>query len=386
MQAKTNLSKDERQERKQVYQDIRDAFADKYSFLGARSARELLMSAASWNIDKYSNPPFRYRNHVMLTWEPGWVKSTLLRKMQMVLGDDLVSTCGKLTAAVLRGSVSGGKFSPPAPLKAPIVASTEFGQTEFNDELLNTYLALLEEGKTNVSLNKIAGLSEGAKRNAQKRFDGITFKENNEFDLEVDFVFWGATHDPTLLAENALKSRFNIVAPAEPLTGEVTELMDKSPPITKTLDNTTIQDVRTIVKSEKEVATNFKPPSQIYRKFSLSPRESRDVQSYMAARNWWGLEVNPDIMIEFIKEHKRSRRVAAMSTKERVKNLIFDNPLTYEEIMTKTGLTKFEIHGILQDIDAQRAGVSHDDLKWVVRSGDKTEEETKQQYFADLGE
>lgn len=386
MRYKKKLPKNERQNRREVYKQIRDAFAEKYSFLGGDAARQLLLSAASWNIDKYSEPPFRYRNHVMLTWEPGWVKSTLIRKMRQVLGEDMVAICGKLTAAVLRGSVEAGKFSPPAPMKAPIVASTEFGQTDFNDELLNTFLALLEEGKTNVSLNKIAGLSEGAKGNAEQKYDGIKFKENNEFDLEVDFVFWGATHDPSLLAENALKDRFNVVTPAKPLTGKVTESMDKSPPIKKLISNSTVQDVRTMLKSEKQVATSFKPPSSIYQDYVLSPRESRDIQSYMACRNWWGLKVNPTVMKKFIEELKKSRRIADMSTKERVKSLIFDHPMTYSEIQKKTGLSKLELHDIFEEIDVQRAGSIDDEPEWVVRSRDKNTESEKKRFFEDLEE
>lgn len=388
MQSKTKLSKSERQNRRDVYTSIRDAFAEKYSFLGAQAARELLMSAASWNIDKYSDPPMRYRNHVMLAWEPGWVKSTLLHKMQKVLGDELVSTVGKLTAAVLRGSVRGGKFSPPTPMKSPIVASTEFGQTDFDDELLNTFLALLEEGKTNVSLNKIAGMSESLKENVENKYAGqITFEEENEFHLEVDFAFWGATHDPTLLTENALKTRFNIVTPNQPLTGEVTESMDNSPALEKILDKTDITDARRIIRSQQEVATNFRPPSSFYTEFHLSPRLARDIQSYMAARNWWGLKVTPEIMRDYTEQLKESRRIADMSPEERVKNLIFDNPMTYDEIQKKTGYSKIEIHNIFDDIDANVAGTSTQVTKWVVRSGERsgsTEDDTKTDFLSDL--
>ena len=387
MQTDYKLSKNERQNRKQVYEEIRDAFAEKYSFIGAQASREMLMSAASWNVGKYSDPPFRYRNHVMLTWEPGWIKSTLIKKMQKVLGDEMVSTCGKLTAAVLRGSVRGANFSPPAPMKAPIVASTEFGQSDFSDELLNTFLALLEEGSTNVSLNKIAGLSESAKNNAEKRFDGITFKENNEFDLDVDFVFWGATHDPSMLTENALKSRFNIVTPAEPLEGQVTERMDKSRSLTTMLDNSTVKAARSMVQSQEPVSTDFKPPSRIYEKFSLSPRESRDLQSYMASRNWWGLKVNPSIMENYISQLKQSRRIADMSKEDRVKSLIFDNPLTYSEISSKTGYSKFELHNIFKTIDASKAGAKEGKTKWVVRSRDSSsQKDTKQKFLEDIGD
>jgi hypothetical protein len=393
MQSEGEIRERDLEERKAVYEEIRDAFAEKYSFLGAQVAREMLLSAASWNIQEYSDPPMRFRNHVMLTWKPGWLKSSMLRKMKKVLGDDMVSTCGKLTAAVLRGSVDGGRFSPPKPLRTPIVVSTEFGQTTFEDELLNTFLALLEEGKTNVSLNKLAGLSEGEKENIENKYgDSINFRSENEFDLNTNFVFWGATHDPAQLNENALKSRFNVVTPAKPLTGKVTEAVDSSPSVESLIDQSTLKACRRMIKSSKEVPTDFQPPSSFYEKYTLTPRESRDVQAYMAARNWWGLEVNPDVMENYIDHMKHSRRIASMGPRERVLNLIFDNPHSYEEIMKETGLSKVEVHKILQQIDASKAGTNPTDTEWVVRSGagnnddgiDGDENDLKEKFLGDL--
>lgn len=393
MKFESKLSNNVKQNRKQVYENIRDAFAEKYSFLGGQAARELLISAASWNVDMYSDPHMRFRNHVMLTWAPGWAKSTMLRKMKKVLGDDLVSDCGKFTSAVLRGSLDGGNYSPPLVLRSPIVVSTEFGQTDFSDdELLSSFLALLEEGETNVSLNKLAGMSESQKHNIEERFKQygvkrINFKENN-FDLKTKFVFWGATHDPKQLNENALKDRFNVVTPSEPLTGDVTEAIDKSPPIEKIIDNQDVKNLRQMLNSQKEVATDFTPPSRFYTKYSLSLRESRDVQAYMAARNWWGLEVNPTIMREYIEQLKHSRRIANMTPAQRVKNLIFDNPLTYDEIQNKTGYTKIEIHNIFEKIDATPAGTGKEQTEWVVRSGDRgsNDNDNHEHLFKDLGE
>lgn len=371
MQSKAKLDESQKKDRREVYEEIRDAFAEKYSFLGAQVARECLLSAASWNIEKYSNPPMRFRNHVMLTWEPGWMKTTILMKMREVFGDSLVSTCGKVTEAVMRGSVEGGRFSPPKPLRTPIVISTEFGQTQFEEELLHTFLNLLEEGRTNVSLNKIAQLSESEKENIQEKYgDEINFKSENEFDLSTNFVFWGATHDPSLLEENALKSRFNIVTPAQPLTGEVTEAIDNAPPVKKLISQDTVQSVRRMIKSDQEVSTNFRPPSSFYSEYALTPRESRDVQSYMAARNWWGLSTDPDVMEKYIQHLKKSRRMASLSPDEKVLDVIFDNPTSYEKLQMKTGYSKIELYKILQRLDAKRAGTDAETTEWVVRSGE----------------
>jgi hypothetical protein len=318
----------------------------------------------------------RYRNHVMLTWAPGWVKSTMLMKMKKILGDDMVSTCGKVTDATLRGSVSGGRFTPPKPLRTPILVSTEFGQTEFEGELLHQFLNLLEEGRSNVSLNKIAQLGNSERSDIAEKYDHqIEFKAENEYTLNTDFVFWGATHDPAILNENALKSRFMVVTPSKPLTGEVTMAMDNAPPVESLVDQSSVKEIRDVVKSSEEASTDFKPPDSFYTEYNLKPREARDLQSYMAARNWWGLSTSPEVMNKYIEHLKWSRKKASLSKDEQILEMIFDNPMTYEEIAGQTGLTDVEVYKACERIGAKRLTLDSDEPKWVVRSGKSPEAE-----------
>lgn len=366
------VKKKEKERRKKMFLEVRNAFGDKYSWLGAQVSREMLLSAATWNIEKYSDPPFRFRTHLMLKWKRGWVKSTMLRKMATILGDDFCSTIGKVTDAAIRGSVSGGQFTPPKPLKTPIVISTEFGQTNFDDELLGVFLALLEEGQTNIALNKFAQLSENQKNSIEEKFDGeVNFGEKNEFDLNTSFIFWGATHDSSNLQEDALLSRFNVVTPAQPLSGDITEHMDSSSNPLNSISTDTIRGIRRELKKDKRVDTDFQPPKKFYEKYNLNPRESRDVQSYMAARNWWGLKVNPEIMKKYIKHMKQSRKQVMLSPRERVFELILDNPMSAEELMNRTGMSRYDLHNILDDLNANRLPVKDDsNVKWVIYSGD----------------
>lgn len=368
-------------ERKQIYNEIVEAFGVKYSWLGAQAAREMLMSVASWNIQKHSEPPFRYRTHVMLAWKRGYLKSTMMRVMADILGDDNTSTIGKVSDAAMRGSVSGKSFTPPKPLRSPIVISTEFGQTDFNDELLNLFLNQLEEGETNVALNKIAQLSENQREDIQQTYDNrIRFRENNEFDLKCDFVFWGATYDPTKLADDALRSRFNVVTPVKPLNHEITRAADNNPGVKRQIDKTTVKDVRRFIKQDKEFPTDFRPPHSMYKEFDLNPRESRDVQSYMACRNWWGLDTNPDVMRKYIEYLKQSRRLSTMKPEERVFELIFDTPRTYKELMEETGLGKKELFKIMRRLDAQKHDLANE-TKWVIWSGGGEEEKDEEDNF-----
>lgn len=368
-----------KQERKQVFKDIVDAFEQKYSWLGLQASRELLLSAASWNIDKHSNPHMRYRNHTMLAWERGWLKSSILRKMANILGDDFCSTVGKVTDAAMRGSVSAGKFTPPKPLKTPIVISTEFGQTDFNDELLNLFLALLEESETNIALNKIGQLSNSEKRNVEKKYDGmVNFGAENEFDLKCDFVFWGATYDPAKLKDDALRSRFNVVTPAKPLDTSITQSIDSN---RFNLSNTAIKDCREFLRSSDPVETDFKPPDSLYKKYNLIPRESRDVQSYMACRNWWGLEVNPEIMESYIKHLQHSRKISTMGVKDRIFDMIFDSPMTLEELTDQTRYEKQQIFKVLQDLPTSQYTDDNGHIKWAIYSGEPNEQDEQDEFL-----
>lgn len=370
MQSRSEELTDTQRKRKKLFREVVQAFEEKYSWLGHQTARELLLSAASWNLQEHSNPPFRYRTHVMLAWEKGWFKSTMLGKMSGILGDTMVSKVGKVTDAAIRGSSSGGQFTPPKVLKAPVMVSTEFGQTDFSDELLNIFLALLEEGETNISMNKIGGISDTQRKEVQKRFDGkVDFTDENEFDLDTNFVFWGGTYDPSKLQDDALRSRFNIVTPAKPLDYEITKQADRN---NFYIDEDVVQEVRNELQSTKEMEVRFTPPENLYEKYNLEPRESAPLQSYMACRNWWGLPVNPEIMEKFIQELKKSRRLAKMSPEDRVYDLIFDNPMTYPELVDETGYDRKDLFKILDNMSqAERIHPNlsgEEQVKWVVWS------------------
>lgn len=370
MQSNSRKS-DLQKKRKEIYREVVGAFEQKYGWLGRQAAREMLMSVASWNLEKYSDPDLRYRTHLMLAWERGWIKSSLLTKMASILGDDLCSIMGKVTDASLRGSVSSGHFTPPKPLKTPFVISTEFGQTNFEDEILNVFHTMLEEGYTNISMNKLGNLTNSQRKDIEKRYDNqIQFGEENEYNLKTDFVFWGATYDPAQLEDDALRSRFNVVTPIKPLDGGLVEAADKSH---FQLDQGVIRDLREEVKREKEMETGFTPPSSIYKEYNPNFRESRDLQSYMACRNWWGLDVNPEIMADYIEHLQKSRRRANMTQEEFVMDLIFDNPMTYEEIMQRTGYKKIDVYKILERINAKKIP-DGDVYRYVVYSGDKIQD------------
>lgn len=384
MSKQEQKKKDLKEQRREIFWEIVDAFGEKYSWLGSQASRELLLSAASYNLEEYSDPPMRYRTHVMLAWDRGWVKSTMLIKMANILGDSLCSTMGKVTGAGMRGSISQGQFMPPKPVKTPIVISTEFGETNFQDELLNIFLSILEEGKTNVSLNKIGALSGAQKENIEKEYPAnIEFTDQNEFNMYTNSVFWGATYDPRKLEDDALRSRFNVVTPVKPLSSEITRSADNTPKLESMIDEETVRSVRRHLDMDIEMSTSFRPPDWFYKEYRLNLRESRDMQSRMACRNWWGLEVDPDVMKNYIEHLKESRRLSRMDEEERVLDLIFNKPHSYEEIQKETGMKKLKVYKILDIIGADKVKDVDGETKFAVWSGDKVEETKQTDGFLD---
>lgn len=361
---------DVKERRRELFRDVVNAFSVQYDWLGAQTSRELLLSAASQNLARHTDPPYRMRMHIMLAWKRGWLKSTMLKKMVEILGEENCGITGKVTAAAIRGSISAGKFSPPKVSKKPILISTEFGQTNFEEELLNTFLSLLEEGFTNVNLNKIGGISDTQKDKAEKDYEGVFFRDN-EFDLQTDFVFWGGTYDPSTLDDSALKQRFKIVTPVKSVEKHGDKVVDSLIENNFNLSQSTVKGIRKELRSDEITETRFVPPKPIRKKHKLEPRELGDLQRYMACRNWWGLDVNPEVMDKYISHVKKSRKVADMTPRERIMDLIFDSPKTYQELMDETGLSKLEIYKILQDINASRHPGSAD-TRWVISSGDSS--------------
>lgn len=367
-------SLDTQVDRKQIFNEVVDAFGYQYGWLGAKAARELLLSAASWNLAQHGDPVYRVRMHVMLAWKRGWLKSTILKKMSEVLGDDFCGMTGKVTSAAIRGSVSSGQFNPPKVSKKPILFSTEFGQTNFEDELLNTFLALLEEGVTNVNLNKIGGVSDTQKDKINNNFDGLDFGRN-EFTVRSNFVFWGGTYDPTTLDDDALRQRFKIVTPPKPLEIHGHEIIDCLEENSFHINNQIVKDLRKHLKSDDVTKTDFKTPTALRREYNLEPRELGDLKRYMACRNWWGLDVNPEIMGRYIEHVKESRKIANMSKEDRVMDLILDNPQSYQEIMDETGYDKLQVYKILDSIGA-KSHPTGGERKFVLRTGAGTLDDT----------
>jgi len=169
--------------RSKIYNEIVDAFEQKYFFLGKQFAEEFLLTAASRNIQDYSEPDFRVRRHLLLYWQCSWLKSSLLHKARHLLGRELCMGLSDISNAALRGTVEAGRFISPYTLKRPFAVCTEFGQVVNkgdSSELVQKLLNVLEEGEVEVSLGKISLLTPEERIKAEEKW-GIYFIDSNTF-------------------------------------------------------------------------------------------------------------------------------------------------------------------------------------------------------------
>ncbi len=350
----------------EIYDKIVSAFEHDFSWLGKQFAEEFLMSVASWNIQQFSNPPFRVRRHLLLYWKAGWLKSSLLTKAFVLLGNDLCTMMSDVTNAALRGTVDYGKFVSPFTLKRPFSICTEFGQiTSGGDstELVQKLLNVLEEGVVTVSLGKISQLSKTAKDKAEEEY-GITFIDDNTFTYRTNWVLLAGTYNKRFLIDNAFESRFNLVVPEKPLNSLLTKHIVNTTP--QLIDEETKYEFRRAIVEKNEVRSDVKLPDEIFDLDSeLDPRRCSYLLSYKMCRAWWGIKTESEQLINLLTELKKRTDSIWKSADDKVFEVIENEPLSADEIAKVTGLSKRQVYYSLKNIRASRI-IEDGKAKWKI--------------------
>jgi hypothetical protein len=352
-------------QREEIYNDIVTAFSQKYDWLGRQYAEEFLNTAASYNIQKYSNPEFRVRRHLMLCWSAAWLKSSLLKRTYEILGSGLCTLMTDITRAALRGTVEAGQFISPFTLKRPFSICTEFGQIisgsdtgELTQELLN----VLEEGLLNVSLGKISYLSAASREDAANKY-GIEFLDNNTFTYSTNWILLASTYNRKFLVDNALESRFTIVYPEKKLDNALTKHLVEAGPFT--LNTETVLAFRQLLLDDKGIDTREKLPHEAYEdEHPLTPRDSGAILSWMLCRKWWGFKTSKDEVLQIIEQIRSRRENLWKTADDKVFDAIESLAKTAEQIAKETDLTKRQVYYSLRNIRASRIIDEEGIAKW----------------------
>ncbi len=338
--------------RSECYNAIVDAFEKKYSWLGKAFAEEFLLTVASWNIQAFSEPEFRIRRHLLLFFEHGWGKSTLLKKASAILGDELCTIMSDVTLAALRGTVEHGQFITPYTLKRPFSICTEFGQIVggSNTEIVQKLLNVLEEGVVTVSLAKIATLRQCDIDEIMEKH-GIKFIDSNTFTYKTNWVLIAGTYNKKFLVDNAFESRFVILMPQGKLDSSLTRHINNSDPFVISED--VVDTLRKEVLSNKPVDCMVRLPDAVYN-YPLTLRDSAQLLSTILCKKWWGIKSSNDEIIDAAREIKKRHDDVWKSSDDKVFDALEAGYNTMDDLINKTGLSKRAIYYSLKSLRARK--------------------------------
>lgn len=339
----------------EIYNEIVKCFEHDFSWLGKQVAEEFLLSAASWNIQTYSNPPFRVRRHLLLFWKPGWLKSCLLERFHTLLGPELCTMMSDITNAALRGTVEAGRFISPFTLKRPFSICTEFGQiigSADSTELIQKLLNVLEEGIVLVSLGKIGQLSAVQRDEIQEEY-GITFIDQNTFTYRTNWVLFAGTYNRKFLVDNAFESRFRLITPDYRLDSKLTKYVINTPQ--EGVPEDLAIEFRRAIMDKHSVESHMKLPDEIYEIFEdIDPRSCGQLLSYKLCRAWWGIKTTDEEIIELAKKLKAQSDELWRTADDKVFDALMEGPKTLKQLVEETGLSRRQVYYSLKNIKATK--------------------------------
>ncbi len=341
---------------KEVYNEIVRAFEEKYSFIGRDFAERVLLTAASWNIQKTTKSFMRLNGHLLLMYRHGFLKSTLLRRFKQIMGDELCSITNSVRAASIRGSVYSHEgspvFIPPTVFDSPFIVCTEFGQVTGDETsgVVQELLNLLEEGETSVQLVKIASLPEEYKIELEEKYKEyeLDFYKINGFRYKTNTSWIVATNNYRVIRSYALESRFDTITYSDKeLTHELTKHVDRNE---WHIDEDAVYKLREYVKNRKFDKTKFELPDEIYSN-NISPRESASLQRFGLSRLWWGIKTKVEDLIALFKKMRISTARSRSNISDIIMKLLeIHGELSSKEIIDLSGYARSSVYSTLNNL------------------------------------
>ena len=210
-----------------IFREIIAYFDQKYGIIGVMAAEELLHSLCSYHLNHYlvsQGIRGRNRRHVLLFWDPGWVKTSFLTHFLNIVDGVKWAPITSLTPPTIYGSMSANKkFYPPELLINDIICIGELSSvlSSADHELTAQLLAALEEGHIRVARIKFGDMKE----EDLEKYPEIKF-EDGRIEYDTSAIFWAATHTLDNLNKHlreAFLQRFVLVeVPYWELTNELT--------------------------------------------------------------------------------------------------------------------------------------------------------------------
>jgi len=210
-----------------AYSEYISLLGDLFGSIGERVGDATFLSLASWKVQDDKLMSYlklgRVRQHILLYWEKGWTKSTILRFIKDNLLPSWIRT--KLgtegSVAALRGSVTRRKLYLPRLAIADVYVVPELaswlhpsgsGDSSQAIKMLGVLNVALEEGTIEVDLIKMTDLDPEEIEKAE--FYGIEITDTGTMRYQTRFVMWAATHGIDFIPRamrDAFLSRFMVI-------------------------------------------------------------------------------------------------------------------------------------------------------------------------------
>jgi len=258
-------------------------FSKIYGIIGEVAVPQLLQSIALMKIaNRYDL--LRLRKHVMLHWDPGWVKSTLLRHMTMFIPREFTWTVETaLSEAVVRGSAveSRGRYRiiPPVLVKdLVIIPELSTAISKSRPEVVEMFLEGLESSIMTVRLVKLARALDRTENREILEQLGIEIVDNNTaIRYRPKATVWTATHTLDNLPrahQQAFLDRFTIVKISRKLLDKdllriYDGLLNRDVDYEKQL----VQEFQELLDTISFTDDDFKYVHQVVKEFIVSLRE-----------------------------------------------------------------------------------------------------------------
>lgn len=311
---------------KTIYSEIEAYLYDRFNILGINACNPIMRSISSQRLHTY-NPKkaqqYRIRTHVCLHYLAGWLKTAILNTFGDLLGAEMCLPMDSITQQLLEGSSHKNEnkkivFDAPHILMRPYFLTDELGTltgTKGGDEVIQTLLKLLEDGRFSVGKLKLGEISKASKKDAEKKYSFAKLQFHaSSLKYVTNFVHIAATYDPKFLADDAYKSRYEFVTPNfnfdKHLAYEVTR--DREDSDFPHLDEDIIASFRRMLHNKDyaqrvDLSVPFLEKKQIDaiddKDNPMTPRDWRNAKSFVINQRYWGFEVTQKDQLKFIEQN-----------------------------------------------------------------------------------
>lgn len=310
---------------------------------------------------------FRLRLNCLLYWEPGWYKTSVLKKISELFKYSLrINSLTQTSAAALRGSFNQDQFCPPEFLVSEMIFVYELAPLIDGDQdNLPLLLSALEEGEVRIALIKIPNSADA--REQVEEYDARI--EHRRLCYQNNCTVLAATHTLDIIPLKhrvAFLSRFVVlyIAPEDidrdSMFSNYTTVIDESfEALISNWFQSLIDDApEPDIDSIYNIVHNYEERTRM-----KDPRQVGDVVRLLIADFAFYSNSADNERIERVLAYVKGSEKYSMTTREIIAEAIYNNPTTLNELEIITGTSKANIKGHLNRLKARSFAEQYKDSR-----------------------